>query len=167
MDFTCRICKKAYPDVSPLRTNGKHAKKPKFTSICTVCANERSKDRQKTLARSGNRKLMSTRILRNCRNTDRTKGWKNNLTQEWIENNLPEACVYCGETNLAMSLDRIDNNLPHNIENVVPCCIRCNLTRKAMPYEAWLVVAEGMRKARELGLFGSYNGGSNAKYAGN
>jgi hypothetical protein len=57
-----------------------------------------------------------------------------------------------------MTLDRIDNDKGHTEDNVVPACIRCNYTRRSMPYEAWLVVAKGMREARERGLFGEWTG---------
>lgn len=57
-----------------------------------------------------------------------------------------------------MTLDRIDNDKGHTQDNVVPACIRCNYVRKNMPYEAWIVVAEGMRKAREAGLFEGWSG---------
>jgi len=57
-----------------------------------------------------------------------------------------------------MTLDRIDNDKGHTQDNVVPACIRCNYARRSMPYEAWLVVAKGMREAREQGLFGDWTG---------
>lgn len=39
-------------------------------------------------------------------------------------------------------LDRVDNKLPHNIDNVVPCCISCNkakLDRSKENFFAWIV----------------------------
>jgi hypothetical protein len=55
-----------------------------------------------------------------------------------------------------MTLDRKDNSIGHLLDNVVPCCIRCNYIRRDMPFEAWLIVATGIRKAKELGLFGTW-----------
>lgn len=55
-----------------------------------------------------------------------------------------------------MSLDRIDNLKPHNQNNVNPSCVRCNLTRGDMPYEAWLFISPKIREAREKGLFGDW-----------
>ena len=30
------------------------------------------------------------------------------------------------------TLDRIDNNIGHNVDNVVICCLKCNLKRRTM-----------------------------------
>jgi hypothetical protein len=57
-----------------------------------------------------------------------------------------------------MTVDRVDNDLGHLQSNVVPACVRCNHVRGQMPYEAWLMVAPGMRAAREAGLFGGWDG---------
>jgi len=58
-----------------------------------------------------------------------------------------------------MTLDRKDNDVGHVKDNVVPACVRCNYTRGDMPFDAWLVVAAGMRQAREKGLFGDWRPG--------
>lgn len=80
-------------------------------------------------------------------------GWKNDLTVAFIKTLIASGCSYCGQDNvLRLSLDRIDNDMPHNQNNVVVSCVNCNLTRGSMPYAAWLVVAKGMREARRLGL---------------
>jgi len=97
-------------------------------------------------------------ILKDARGSDRKKGRDNDLTKPFVEGCIAQGCSYCGETTLRMTLDRVDNTLGHLQSNVVPACIRCNYARGSMPYEAWLVVAPGMRKAREGGLFGCWTG---------
>jgi hypothetical protein len=57
-----------------------------------------------------------------------------------------------------MTLDRIDNQLGHIKSNVVAACIRCNYTRGAMPYEAWLFLAPGMQAAQQAKAFGNWDG---------
>lgn len=48
---------------------------------------------------------------------------------DWmIENILNKPCIYCGDTK-RVGCDRIDNNLGHTKDNVVPCCIECNTAR--------------------------------------
>ncbi len=89
---------------------------------------------------------------------DKKKGRDNDLTKEFAELLLRECCRYCGDDQNRMTLDRVDNDLGHLQSNVVPSCVRCNITRGQMPYEAWLVVAQGMRTAREAGLFGGWDG---------
>lgn len=51
------------------------------------------------------------------------------ITIEWmIDNIFSKPCVYCGDTH-RIGCDRIDNNKPHSMDNVVPCCIECNTAR--------------------------------------
>lgn len=97
-------------------------------------------------------------IYEDSRKSDRKHLRKNDLTKEFIKGEIEKGCSYCGETELRMTLDRIDNERGHTKDNVVPACIRCNYTRKDMPYEAWLVVATGMRAAQNQGLFGDWTG---------
>ena len=92
-------------------------------------------------------------VLQDSRRSDKKKGLEWELDREFVQELLTKPCSYCGETAERMTLDRIDNTKGHVRTNVVGACIRCNYVRGAMPYDAWVVVAEGMRKARERGLF--------------
>jgi len=47
-------------------------------------------------------------------------------------------------------LDRIDNTLPHNKNNVVPCCWLCNQWKRAMTQEAFLTHVKKIYEQREL-----------------
>lgn len=97
-------------------------------------------------------------ILEDSRGTDRKHGRKNDLTKKHIEEQIAKGCSYCGEKELRMTLDRIDNNEGHTQNNTTPACIRCNYIRRNMPYEAWLCLKPGLRKARKQGLFGDWVG---------
>lgn len=97
-------------------------------------------------------------ICRDAKRSDRRHGRTFGLSPETVSALIARGCVYCGEAEVRMTLDRIDNDKGHTEDNVVPACIRCNYTRRSMPYEAWLVVAKGMREARERGLFGEWTG---------
>jgi hypothetical protein len=57
-----------------------------------------------------------------------------------------------------MTLDRKDNDRGHTQDNVVPACIRCNYIRRHTPYEAWLCMVPGVRRARKEGFFGDWTG---------
>lgn len=58
------------------------------------------------------------------------------------------SCKYCSNIVLLYykykldkkqwTLDRIDNNIPHTKENVVLCCLKCNLERKNMKQENFI-----------------------------
>jgi hypothetical protein len=104
-------------------------------------------------------------ILADARRADRKRGRECDLDLDFIRAAVGAPCVYCGETEIRMTLDRVDNSLGHAKANVVGACERCNYLRRDMPYEAWLVVALGMRAARERGLFGTWTGGIHHRHA--
>ena len=60
------------------------------------------------------------------------------LTPEWIIENIfnGQKCHYCNETDWRkLGCDRINNDLPHTPDNVVPCCKECNKKRGTKSYE--------------------------------
>jgi hypothetical protein len=72
---------------------------------------------------------------------DKKRGWTNNLELSDISVLLTDLdCYYCKnsvlldyETKLhpmQWTLDRIDNDLPHNKDNVLLSCLKCNLERR-------------------------------------
>lgn len=74
---------------------------------------------------SNKEKILIQRYLQ----IDKRKNLDNNLTEEWLKENITnKECIYCGETE-KIGCDRIDNSKGHTIENVVPCCNICNPVR--------------------------------------
>lgn len=59
------------------------------------------------------------------------------LTSKWIVDNIfTKSCHYCGETDWhKLGCDRINNDLPHTPDNVVPCCGECNKKRNITNFE--------------------------------
>ena len=59
------------------------------------------------------------------------------LTAQWVVDNIfTKPCHYCGKEGWnVVGCDRIDNDLPHTEDNVVPCCYECNTKRNIMNYE--------------------------------
>lgn len=165
---TCKVCglDKPLAEMTPRKKNGKTY----FTNRCKKCESLRTQKWQSAnpekyqrlqdalkATRKTERKINRARtILTDSRGDDRKKGRENDLTLDFIETTIARGCRYCGEITIKMTLDRIDNAKGHTQGNVVPACIRCNYIRKDMPYAAWLVVAKGMREAREQGLFGDW-----------
>lgn len=158
-----------FPFRSPDRKTGKRYRRHQ----CRQCHN-RSRAKYKTTAdarRRSNRKSAEKQrrerannertdyyIWIDTRKSDRKAGRENDLTKEFIEDQISKGCFYCGEAEIRMTLDRIDNDIGHTQGNVVPCCIRCNYVRGAMPYAAWVLVAKSMREARMKNLFGEWTG---------
>ncbi len=163
---TCNKCNLSKPDVEFYRTSGR------LRSSCKLCwnidaqarrarngRNYGAKDRRRLARRKADRASNPGKFIwYDSRKSDKKAGRENDLTKKFIEVEIAKGCSYCGESEIRMTLDRIDNDKGHMVNNVVPACIRCNYTRKNMPYEAWLVVAEGMRKARAAGLFNGWTG---------
>jgi len=61
---------------------------------------------------------------------DRRNGFdeKIDFNAKWIvENILSKPCAHCGETDWTkIGCNRIDNSKPHTMDNVEPCCKKCN-----------------------------------------
>lgn len=62
------------------------------------------------------------------------------LTPEWVIDNIfSKPCHYCGESDWTkMGCDRIDNTKSHTPDNVVPCCLECNLKRNNKTYDEFM-----------------------------
>ena len=54
---------------------------------------------------------------------------KGDLTPQWIvENIFSKQCAHCDETDWhKLGCNRLDNSKPHTMDNVEPCCHKCNL----------------------------------------
>ena len=95
-------------------------------------------------------------IYHDTRKSDRKHNRDNDLSYDFIRAMINCPCPDCGRSNIRMTLDRIDNTKGHTQDNVRACCIRCNYTRGDMPYEAWKLFAEVMKKATKLGLLDNW-----------
>lgn len=74
------------------------------------------------------------------------------LTQEWIVDNIfSKECHYCGETDWhKLGCDRIDNELPHTPENVVPCCYDCNSKKGRNEYNDYMRLIGKVGREKEI-----------------
>lgn len=166
----CNACGLSEPEVHFLlrKVNGLYYKR----HLCRTCfnaANRAKPDRKPTeiaKQRSSISKSLKRQkrgnvpafIVMDSRKSDKKKGRDNDIDVDFVTSLLAEhICTYCGETELRMTLDRVDNALGHTRTNVVPACIRCNGIRANMPYEAWLIIAPSVRCAREEGMFGAWH----------
>ena len=142
-------------------------------SYCKICHNKRSaknrkisRQRPENKAKDNKKKKLKRQdpakranvIAVDTRASDKKFNREYNLTVDIIRSLINRPCSYCGESELQMTLDRINNEIGHIESNVVSACIRCNLIRKAMPHAAWLCLLPGLKEAREKGLFGSWIG---------
>lgn len=72
----------------------------------------------------------------------------NYITTEFLMNAIQQPCFYnCGENDWHnMGVDRIDNLLPHTLNNCVPCCTKCNRERGRMSFEEFCTLKKGLPK---------------------
>lgn len=87
--------------------------------------------------------------LSGYKSQDKKRGWVSNIELSYVLELLKSNyCCYCNkemlieyETKLhpmQWTLDRVDNNLPHNKENVVLSCLKCNLERRKKSFDKFL-----------------------------
>jgi len=90
---------------------------------------------------------------------DRIKGLKNDLTKKFVKDKLAQGkCDYCEESNLRLTLDRINNDIGHFQSNCNVACIRCNLWKQDMPQVAWEKIVPHFKYARLENKFGNWTG---------
>lgn len=140
----------------------------KYRSYCKSCDSKRERSTEykarqqkgKSAQRSRHRKRdRAWAIYINSKDTDNRAGRKWDITLSFVRNLIKDGCLYCGETEIQMTLDRIDNALGHLQSNVNSSCIRCNYIRRDMPYDAWIEIVPAIKIAKTSGLFGSWIGG--------
>ena len=119
-------------------------------------ANKNSQEKKKALRQSGT--CDERFVYEDCKSWDKKQGFKFDLTVEQIWDIISAGCSYCGETQIKIGLDRVDNDQGHVLNNVVAACTRCNYLKRDMPQEAWLIMVPSVRLARESGAFGGWDG---------
>lgn len=68
-------------------------------------------------------------LLKEYNDADKEKcRGEGDLTAEWIVTNIfTQACPHCGESDWTkIGCNRLDNSKPHTMDNVEPCCKKCN-----------------------------------------
>ena len=102
---------------------------------------------KKNLLRELDKKIISYK----CQDVNKNKYKDNNITQEQTIEKLVISklkCYYC-KCNMKLfykkvrdmeqwTLDRIDNNLPHQDDNVIVSCLKCNLQRRQQNKDKFL-----------------------------
>ena len=69
-------------------------------------------------------------LLAAYKNSDKVRNrGKGDLTAKWIVDNIfSKPCAHCGETDWRkIGCNRLDNTKPHTMDNVEPCCYKCNV----------------------------------------
>ena len=68
-------------------------------------------------------------LLKGYKEQDKHKKLIFDLTIDWMKKNITsKPCTYC-ESIQNIGCDRVDNNIGHTKDNVIPCCTTCNTVR--------------------------------------
>jgi len=108
------------------------------TKSCGCLRDEITSDRVKLIPGLANMR----RIFRDYKRIAKIRGHTFNLTEEQFAKLIKQDCHYCGAkpNNVAKQnkcngsytyngLDRVDNTKGYTLDNVVPCCITCNMAK--------------------------------------
>lgn len=96
------------------------------------------------------RKPIVERLIRYAVKDD-NREYQNDLEYDWFYDNIfTKPCVYCGTTTELIGADRIDNSKGHTMDNVVPSCGLCNMTRAdRFSHEEMFLLGETIKAIRE------------------
>lgn len=94
----------------------------------------------------------ASKMISSYKHKDKTAGFENicDITIEWmIDNIITKPYIYCGDTK-RVGCDRINNDLGHNMDNVVPCCYDCNCARNSnFTFEEMKIIGETIKKVKQ------------------
>lgn len=113
---------------------------------CTIKRNGASRrkyghrylDKQRVTSANYKKRNNTKNKFTNLKSEAKRRNYSMNITFIEYENLMSKPCYYCGCSLKELTggcLDRIDNNLGYEIDNVLPCCGICNKTR----HNAWTV----------------------------
>lgn len=87
--------------------------------------------------------------------SDRARGFEDTLPFEQADALMQQPCHYCGDTE-RIGLDRVNNDLSHSAENVVPCCRDCNFILGDLPVAAKNILRPALARIRAEGALGDW-----------
>ena len=66
-----------------------------------------------------------------------SRGYTWELTRDEFMEHWQKPCSHCGASIETIGLDRIDSSLPYQVNNVEPCCSKCNQMKSDWSTVAW------------------------------
>lgn len=85
------------------------------------------------------------------RHTNKSRFTTEPLTRNQAVVKMMQPCHYCG-TEKSHGLDRKDSSIGYAEDNTVPCCEKCNNILCDIPYQAKVLLKEGLVNIRKGGL---------------
>lgn len=138
----CKACSKKYANAWAKNNSEKRKeshnkwrqKNPEKVKTYNKNFRERNKERLKKLAKTDKIRYSS------LKSAAKRRSLEFNLSFEEYQKLLKQKCFYDGaELNkLGYALDRVDNSKGYVLENVVPCCTKCNVAKNNMSQQSFL-----------------------------
>lgn len=66
------------------------------------------------------------------------RGYTFDLTLEEFKLYWNTSCSYCNDTIIGIGLDRIDNSIGYNVNNIAPCCTTCNWMKHKLSHQEFI-----------------------------
>jgi hypothetical protein len=128
---TCKHCGKEY-DIT-LKTF--YTCSPSYCSIeCRTAVrqqvNKTNKERAKLKLQQGvDIEWILKRKHSNYKHSAKERGYEYTLTIEVLKSYYKKECYYCNDVVNDISLDRINNTKGYTPDNIISCCIKCNIMK--------------------------------------
>ena len=127
-------------------------RKDGHVGVCKVCTRLRKSRNDKKYDHSNKGRYRAYKVSAKCR------GYEFNITREQFLLFENANCNYCGSKLEQISLDRVDNGIGYEVDNVVPCCPKCNYFKRTLDEEDFLKHVEKIYKYQEGKQHGKQEG---------
>lgn len=119
--MSTRVCIKCEEE----KSLGEYTRKGKYQTTDTIC-------KQCKAAYAARYRLTPMGKYVAYKADAKRSGRNFNLTFEEFNSFWQEPCFYCGSEIDTIGLDRVDNSVGYQLDNVVSCCFQCNKWKGAM-----------------------------------
>lgn len=79
-------------------------------------------------------------------NGAKKRGFVNDIDFDRYKAITSQPCAYCGTTESLRGLDRVYNDFPYTIDNVVSCCKNCNFAKHTLDFSEFLAMCKKVAK---------------------
>lgn len=135
---TCKHCHKQY-DVISFSTSSPSYCSKECRELVRKQVNKLNKERAKLKLEEG---LDIDWILKTkqalYKRSAKKRGYNYTLTLQDLRDYYKKNCYYCNDVVNDISLDRVDNTKGYTSDNIVSCCIRCNIMKHTQTQEDFI-----------------------------